>query len=228
MTTLILIRHAEAEANVRQIVGGFRGDAGLTPRGVVQAERLRDRLAATGEIAAQVLVASSLPRARQTAEILAPALSLPVTLDDDLQELRPGEADGLPIAEAIARFGAPDFESDPSRSLCPGAESWSGFMRRAGDALDRILDAHAGRTIVAVTHGGVIDGAFARFLRLPADRYLPAQFATRHASLTRWERRLRADGAAGFRLSVFNDTAHLRDIDRPARIPWDALALGRS
>jgi len=82
VTHLYLIRHAEAVSNVEPIIAGMRGDTGLTAHGVAQAERLRDRLAA-GEIAADVLIASTLPRAQQTAEIIAPALGLPIIWDDE-------------------------------------------------------------------------------------------------------------------------------------------------
>ena len=47
-THLYLIRHSRAVANVENILAGMRSDTGLTPLGVTQAERLRDRLAATG------------------------------------------------------------------------------------------------------------------------------------------------------------------------------------
>lgn len=211
MTQIILIRHGEAEVNVRRIVGGPLGDTGLTERGRREAERLCDRLTASREIKADVLLASSLPRARETAAIVAPALGIEPIVDDELQELRPGEADGLPLAEAFARYGLPDFERDPARPVSPGGESWSSFMVRVGRALSRIWRAHEGRTIVAVTHGGVIDGAFVSFLGLPIDRFLPVQFATRHTSLTRWERRARVGGAEGWSLLGFNDVAHLRD-----------------
>jgi probable phosphoglycerate mutase len=220
---LLLIRHAEAEANVRRIVGGVRGDTGLTARGVAQAERLRDRLAATGEIAADVLLASSLRRAHQTAEILAPALGLPVVLDDELHELRPGEADGLPLDEAVARFGSPDFAHHPERPVSPGGESWAAFMARVAGALARIAAAHEGRTVVVVTHGGVVDGAFVHFLRLGAGGYLPAQFTTRHTALTHWQHRPRFDGTTAWHLLGFNDATHLADVDGPRRIPWEAL-----
>ena len=82
-------------------MGGMQGDRGLTERGVAQVEALARRLA-QGEIAADVLYASTLPRARMTAEPVAEALNLPIHWDDDLQELRPGEADGLHIDEARA------------------------------------------------------------------------------------------------------------------------------
>ena len=67
VTQLYLIRHGEAVSNVQPIVGGMRGDTGLTPRGAAQAERLRDRLASTGESAADILISSTLPCARETA-----------------------------------------------------------------------------------------------------------------------------------------------------------------
>ncbi|HEX5571400.1 MAG TPA: histidine phosphatase family protein, partial [Ktedonobacterales bacterium] len=104
-TNLYLIRHGEAVCNVDGTIAGMHSDVGLTELGVMQAERLRDRLAATGEIAADALIASTLPRAWQTAEIVAPALGLPIIPDDDAQELRPGEADGLNVADFLERYG---------------------------------------------------------------------------------------------------------------------------
>ncbi len=132
LTTLYLIRHGEAVSNVEPIVGGVRGDSGLTPRGVAQAERLRDRLAESHEIDADVLIASTMPRARQTAEIIAPALGLPIIFDDEVQEMRPGEADGLHVIEYRERFGIPDFEREPFRPLAPGGEGWAQFMFASG------------------------------------------------------------------------------------------------
>lgn len=228
MTNLHLIRHGEAEVNVRRVVGGMRGDTGLTPRGVLQAERLRDRLAGTGEIHADVLVASRLPRARQTAEILAPALGLPLTFEDDLRELDPGEADGMHLDEAVGRFGVPDFEREPTRPVSPGGESWSEFMARVAGLLSRLSRTHEGSTVVAVTHGGVIDGAFVHFLRMGNTTFPGVQFATRHASLTHWQRRPRLNLADGWRLCAYNDVLHLGDLDRPERIPWSTLAVRRA
>jgi probable phosphoglycerate mutase len=85
MTHLYLILHGDFAFGLKD--GRYR-DQGLTPLGVRQAERLRDRLATSGEIKADVLIASPLPRARQMAEILAPALGLPVVLDAEVEEWR--------------------------------------------------------------------------------------------------------------------------------------------
>ena len=77
-TRIILVRHGESLAQERQIVGGHTGCEGLSNRGRRQVEALGDRLAATGELGRpDALCASILPRAIETAEILAEALDVP-------------------------------------------------------------------------------------------------------------------------------------------------------
>ncbi len=223
MTHLYLIRHGEAWANVKPIVAGMRGDEGLTPRGVAQAERLRDRLA-RGELQADVLIASTLPRARQTAEIIQPALGLPIIFDDDVQELRIGEADGMTNQEAWARFGVPNFDAEPLRPIAPGGESWAEFTLRVGRALTRITSEHAGKTIVIVCHGGVVDCSFIHFFQMPSMVLPPTDFHTRNTSITHWEyvnRRARDL----WRLNSYNDIAHLHDIGAIESLRWEDTEL---
>jgi probable phosphoglycerate mutase len=213
LTHLYLIRHGEAVVNVEPIVGDMRGDRGLTPLGVAQAERLRDRLAATGEIAADVLIASTLPRARQTAEIIAPALGLPIIWDDDVQELRSGEADGMCREEAYARYGRPNFDENPFRPVSPGGETWGQFMLRVGTALNRIARDHAGKTIVVVCHGGVIDGSLLCFFRLSTLTLPPVRFYTYNTSITHWDHDADEAPLRPWRLISYNDDTHLHDLD---------------
>jgi 2,3-bisphosphoglycerate-dependent phosphoglycerate mutase len=212
MTHLYLIRHAEAVVNVRPIIGGMKGCTGLTERGVAQAEALRDRLAHHHDITADVLIASTLPRAAQTAEIIAPALNQPIVWDDDMQEIQVGEADGLSHDEAWSRFGQPGFENDPFRPIAPGGENWGQFMLRVSGGLYRITRDHAGQAIVVVCHGGVIDGAFAYFLnintRSPRARL---EFYPHNTSITHWELYAFREQAR-WRLERYNDICHLRDI----------------
>lgn len=136
-THLYLIRHGEAIVNVERIVGGVKGCRGLTPRGHEQAARLGQRLT-SGELGADVLYASTPLRARETAAYVAKGLELPIRWDDELQESRPGEADGLLDHEAHVRFGQSALMG-PYHSSFPGGESQVGFMVRAGVALSRIV-----------------------------------------------------------------------------------------
>ncbi len=220
MTHLYLIRHGEAVANVQPIVAGMRGDAGLTPRGIAQAERLRDRLATSGEIKADVFISSTLPRARQTAEIIQPALKLPIIFDDEVQELRVGEADGMTNQEAWARFGVPDFDRYPLRPLAPGGESWGDFTLRVSRALTRITTEHAGKTIVIVCHGGVIDCSFIHFFRMPSLVVPPTDFHTRNTSITWWEL-VHKRNQSLWRLNSYNDVAHLQGIGAVESVRWE-------
>lgn len=221
MTQLYLIRHGEATSQVQDILR----DDGLTPLGVMQAERLRDRLAATGEIAADVLIASSLPRARQTAEIIAPALGLPIVLDDELQEMRIGEAEGMHIGEFKATFGASGFEKNPFQSIAPSGEYWSQFTLRVATAIDRIVHQYEGKTIAVVCHGGVIDSSFLYFFNLGTFAFPRTHFFTTNTSLTYWRKEVFEARSSLWRLVYYNDDLHVRDIDEPQRIPWELLRL---
>lgn len=218
-THLYIIRHGEAVVNVKPIIGGMKGDPGLTERGVAQVESLRDRLAATGEIEADVVISSTLPRARQTAEILAPALGKPITWDDDFQEIRVGESDGLTHKEAWERYGIPDFEVDPLRLIAPGGENWEQFSNRIRGAFQRVTNEHQGKTVVIVAHGGIIEGSFAYFLNVNTRTPVRLEFHSDNASLTAWEQYTYKSHLC-WRLTRYNDIAHLRDIGVQEALPW--------
>jgi probable phosphoglycerate mutase len=228
MTQICLIRHGESEANAGT---GLVGDSLLTPRGIAQAERLRDRLAATGELAPDVLISSPLRRARHTAEIVAPVLGQPVCLDDDLVERRVGAASGLPTDMVRSLWPTPDYAADPRAPWAPESENVFTFQARVSEALARLCAEHAGHSIVIVCHAGVISAAMLFFqgldtvtcamgtvYALPEYRdlvgrqWLPA-YATTNTSLTRWRRaERRGTGHAIWFLDAFNDTAHLHDV----------------
>lgn len=222
-TNLYLIRHGEAVVNVMPIVGGMRGDTGLTEQGVRQAERLRDRLAASREIQADVLIASTLPRARQTAEIIAPALGLSPVLDDAFQEMRVGEADGMPNREAWAKYGLPNIDKDAFHHISPGGENWAQFMLRVGTALSRITREHQGKTIVIVCHGGVIDGSFIFFFGMNIFAPPHVGLYTYNTSITHWQHYLH-DDSPRWRLRSYNDTFHLREVGVRESIDWKDIS----
>ncbi len=210
-TRLVLIRHGEAQAAVRQVVGGDVGCTGLSPHGARQCEALRDRLARTGELAeANVLLASTLPRAVETAEIIAPALGgLPVEQVRDLCELHPGECDGMTWTQYQERYGDA-FRADPFQPLSPGGESLAEFFLRVNRALHRLVADHAGRTVVAACHGGVVDGSIRGFMGLPLQDPPPFGLHTVNTSITEWEG-VRTPGGLRWRLHRYNDSAHLTD-----------------
>jgi probable phosphoglycerate mutase len=214
-TRLVLIRHGEAACNVSGVCGGPLGCGGLTGLGRRQVEALRDRLLLTGELAgADALYASVLPRAIETAELLAPALdavadghrepTLELVTECGLCELHPGEADGLTWSEFTKRFGNLDWDADPWQPIAPGGESWAGFVNRVAGALDVIVAGRAGQMVVVACHAGVIEASI--LAKLAVAGWLEGarlQLRTRHASMTSWE-----IDAGRWRLLGYNDAAH--------------------
>jgi 2,3-bisphosphoglycerate-dependent phosphoglycerate mutase len=212
-TNLYLIRHGEAISNVEPILGGDKGCRGLTERGLAQARALGRRLEG-GEITADVLYASDLPRARQTAEAVAAALGQEIRFDAELQELRPGEADGMRVEEARTRFGTFDlFFKEFYTPIAPGGESWGGFIARASAALERLIARHQGQTVVVVCHGGVIEASFFHLLQLGPAVRARASFHVRNSAITHWREVETRDGRREWQLVAHNDHWHLNEDD---------------
>lgn len=203
---LVLIRHADSLHARQGRIADVGGCGGLTEAGFAQASALRRRLEATGELrgCAAILV-SPVARARQTAELLAPALAgAPLIADPDLREVLPGAADGLTWAEYAAAYGAFDLVAEPERPFAPQGESWAAFLARVRGLLDRIALQYAGQTVVAVSHAGLVVASLLVAFAIPRPG-TRARLEPRHTSLTAWE--LAPDGA--WQLERYNDAWHL-------------------
>jgi probable phosphoglycerate mutase len=202
-TKIILVRHAESNVTVSQVVGGELTCTGLSELGIRQAQRLRDRLLEE-RATADVVLSSPLPRARETAEIIAPVLGSPIEFAAELEEHRPGEADGCPFVDFADRFGLFDFRAEPDRPFAPGGETLREFHERVIARMRRIEVDHSGSTVFAVCHGGVIDAAFRHYLSIGiSDRF---DLWTLNTSLTEF---VIPDPGAHPQLRRYNDAAHL-------------------
>ena len=209
---LILVRHGDAYAGFNGLVAGVSGCTGLTPHGRRQAERLRDHLAASGRVRADALLVSLLPRAIETAEIIAPALGVEMAAPRcDLCEVHPGDADGLEWAEYNVRFGSFDMETEPDRVFAPAGESWNSFHQRVQTMLDDIARDHADQHVVAVCHAGVIMASLRMLLGIPRPG-TGAQLRPTNTGLTEWEHDASLDR---WTLHSFNEASHLLGLDPP-------------
>lgn len=166
-TELIVLRHGETDWNKERRIQG-QTDIPLNARGRQQAEAAATRLserAADYRLSAEAgresprLVSSDLLRCRQTAEPIARARDLAVEWVPGWRERHYGVFQGLTRhdirrehAELHSRWQA----REPDFSL-PGGESLRAFHARVASALTDLLTRHAGRTVVLVTHGGVLD-----------------------------------------------------------------------
>lgn len=212
-TRVVLIRHGEAQSAVEQRVGGHSGCNGLSDLGRRQAEALRDRLARSGELRdVTALYSSVLPRAVETARIIAPSLGDPDLVQDcELCELHPGdEVDGMRWDDVRQQF---DLRYSTWHPWVAGAESWAEFVARVGRALTRLASEHAGGSIAVACHGGIVDSSFSVLGHAPLFRGF--ELLTMNTSITEWV----CEGDPGswppprWRLIRYNDAAHLVDVD---------------
>jgi len=142
---LILARHGESEWMVRGDEAGFNSP--LTDKGQQQARLLGRWLAANQEIDA--IYASPLVRARDTAEIVAAELHLPVSFDDDLREFEVSYWDDSDDYAPPYINGSTALPAYLPRSYLP-------FKARVQEATNRIIEANPEGTVLIVAHGGTI------------------------------------------------------------------------
>ena len=212
MTRLFLVRHGESVAQVERYIGGHESCRGLSDKGRAQVTALRDRLQRTGEVQADVVLTSVLPRAIETAQIIGPAVGGGEAIQDcDLCEIHAGEADGLTWDEYTERYGTSDF--DPEVAPAPGMESVRAFTERVSRALKRYAEEHEGKTIVAAVHGGVVESSLTTFFELEGRAPLGEIV---NASITEWSFEANPyvpDARPRWALVRWNDHAHLAGTD---------------
>jgi len=208
---LVLVRHGQAHAGFTGPIAGPTGCRGLTDHGRAQARALGAHLEASGRIRADLLLASILPRAIETAELIAPGLGLPVADHDcGLCEVHTGDADGMDWRDYNATLGSFDMEAEPDRPFGPGGESWNGFHERVRRTLGRLVREHDDRTVVAVCHAGVIMASLRLLLGI-GHPDISAQLRPDNTGLTEWEH----DGDR-WTLRSYNETVHLVGLEARA------------
>ena len=105
MTRLLIVRHGQAVCNVERTIEGVATCRGLAPLGHRQAEALASRLRREA-FRPDVTLVSPIRRARETAEHVAAAIGCELNFDPDLEEVRPGEAEGMTWDQYAAFFGS--------------------------------------------------------------------------------------------------------------------------
>ena len=194
--SILLIRHGETALNVARILQP--ADTPLSARGIEQAQALAQHLA---DIGVAAILASDLPRARHTAEIIATATGAPIETTDLLRERNFGDWRGQPY-DALP----------PDRLLMaeapPGGESGAAFADRVAQAFALVVQRAATTpgALAVVSHGLVVGAMLASHIRLPAGVVQPAHLG--NTGLTVF------DAAPPHLASRVNSTDHLAGNDR--------------
>ncbi|NKI43018.1 bifunctional RNase H/acid phosphatase [Streptomyces physcomitrii] len=204
-TTFVLLRHGETALTPQKRFSGSGGsDPALSAAGREQARRAAAALAARGTV--QAVVSSPLARCRETAQAAADRFGLPVTVEEGLRETDFGAWEGLTFGEVQARHpeDLAAWLGSPGAEPTGGGESFEAVAVRVEAARQRLLAAHAGRTILLVSHVTPIKTLVRLALGAPAESLFRMELSAASLSALAYY----ADGNASLRL--LNDTGHLR------------------
>ena len=151
--TALLIRHGETDFNRQRRLQGAMG-VPLNETGREQARLLAAHL---GGASLDIIYASPISRAEETAAIIAAELDLPLQQDSRLREIAFGDFEGLTFAEVKARYpeAARKWESGYLRYRVPGGESRDDVSRRMRQAWDEIVSADH-ENVALVSHGSAL------------------------------------------------------------------------
>jgi broad specificity phosphatase PhoE/ribonuclease HI len=203
-TTTILLRHGETPLSVDKRFNG-RGDAGLTEAGVAQARALAAYVTRLSTVDA--VVTSPLRRARQTADVVAEALGLPVSEEAGFAETDFGQWEGRTLAEVRERWPAEIEAWLGSADVAPpGGESFATTAIRVRRARDGLLRRQPGGTVVVVSHVTPIKTLLRFALDAPPHSLFRMHLDLTGVSEVDWY----ADGPAVVRR--MNDVSHLQPV----------------
>jgi len=206
-TRLYLIRHGQSAGNAEGRFGGH-GPTPLSELGLQQAEKTANVLAKEG---LDVIYASDLYRAVQTAEPLARLLDIPVHTSDAFRERHVGVLEGLTFDESKQAYPK-DYYALVNRSInhvISGGESYRHLLKRITTKLHDVIRTHQHQRIAIFTHTGAI--CFITLHLLGAIHRNTKQtpwLVTSNCGINRFELR----GRRNVRVLALNDTRHLMHV----------------
>ena len=182
---------------------GTGTDPGLSDIGRRQAQQAASSALLRAAGPSRILT-SPLRRCRETANIVATALGLPVEVDEDLREMDFGDWEGCTFAEVEQRYPADLAAWKHSSEVAPtgSSESFADLLHRVAGAARRITTRSVSSTVLAVTHVTPVKALVAHALGAPPPSLFAMELSP--AALTR----ITYTGSEAV-LRCFNDTSHL-------------------
>jgi broad specificity phosphatase PhoE len=147
------LRHGATDWNRE---GRFQGrtDNPLNADGLRQAREAAEALRGTG---ISRIVSSPLMRAARTAEIIADAISVPLTIDERIIEFDFGSFEGLPVRDLMIQHGVKSATGLVSILPADG-ENWDAMTERSLACVSNWLDRHPDDEVLFVCHDAVMQG----------------------------------------------------------------------
>ena len=208
MTLVLLLRHG-ANDWVHGRLAGWTPGVHLNDEGRRQAADLSRRL---GDLSIDALYSSPLERCVETAQAVAEPRGLPISLDEQIGEVRYGEWQGAELKQLYTHELWPGVQHYPSGTRFPQGETLGEAQMRIVRAIDQLRSRHPEQTIAIVSHADLIKLATAYYIGLHIDLF--QRLVINPCSLTalQFER-------MGPRLLACNDTGSLGHLRPPAPAP---------
>lgn len=156
-TTVLLVRHGRTSTTGSVLPGRAPG-LHLADAGRAQADHAAERIAS---LPVDAVYASPLERARETAAPIAKATGRRVRTARGLLECDFGDWTGAKLARLRTLAAWEAVQRSPSTFRFPGGESFAEMQLRIWSEIGRLVAAHRGATIVAVSHADPIKAAVA-------------------------------------------------------------------
>ncbi len=214
---LYLIRHGQSFVNLKEWTGGNQ-DTGLTELGHRQAAALGNWMP-TDIPSIDVLYASTMQRAQETASYVALAYNTDITPDDRVREIGNNRADHRAWpSDDLPEYGEYWGSERPFASVTPsreGGESLAHFRVRVGTFVEDMIEKHRDQTVVAVCHGGVIELILDHVFNVGPFRR--CEVWTKNTGITRLEY-VEHPGREVWRLHYHSRSDHLMNIESAVEV----------
>ncbi len=169
-TLVLFVRHGRTPTTGQVLPGRAKG-LHLGDEGIAQAERAAERIAALGKRKVKAVYASPMERTKETAAPIAAALGQRVKVERGLIEADFGKWTGKKLSDLYKRPEWEQVQKYPSGFRFPEGESFAEMQQRMVGAVQKLVTAHPGQTIVAVSHADPIKAAVAHAMGTHLDLF---------------------------------------------------------
>lgn len=201
---ILLIRHGESEADILKVHEG-RADFPLTEVGREQVRLMAESV--SKEFPPDMIWASTLRRASETAEVLSKVVGCPLQLEEELMEFNNGIQAGMSFDEAkhlpVLEYLHDKFEN---------GETYFEFRMRIETIFSKIVNSKTSyKRIAIVAHGGVINCLLRSFFNMPITKDFYFKIGDTGISLVE----LTDEGKA---IHFINNTSHINNLSQSCEL----------
>ncbi len=202
MTHIIVIRHCEAFGNIMRVFQG-RSDGDISENGKAQLEKLAVHMK---QFPFDVVYASPLKRAQETARAVNQFMNRPFFIEEGLVEIDGGHWEGNKWVDLPKLYPqeSGQWNLEPWNFHPAGGESMRQVYDRIYETVQGLARKHTDQTVVAVSHGCAIRNLLCRVKGYPIERLNEIEWCDNTGI-----NRIDFDEALQPHLVLENDNSHL-------------------